>query len=145
MTVIVYGSFLKFNNLTWQPPKYRPVDRAPYIPTEAEIDALISGSGRVLATFLQFLKETGARSGEAARLKWRDVDFERKIATITPEKGSRARILPISQKLIDMLNRQPKHADKICLKSNFYKTHKSISIQTRKPTTQRNRSAHFRH
>ena len=108
MTVIVYGSFLKFNNLTWQPPKYRPVDRAPYIPTEAEIDQLISGSGRVLATFLQFLKETGARSGEAARLKWRDVDFERKIATITPEKGSRARILPISQKLIDMLNCQPR-------------------------------------
>ena len=39
--VIVYGRFLKFNNLTWQPPKYRPVDNAPYIPTEAEIDALI--------------------------------------------------------------------------------------------------------
>jgi integrase len=116
MVVIVYGSFLKFNNLSWQPPKYKPVDSAPYIPTELEIDQLISGSVRVLATFLQYLKETGARSGEAARLRWRDVDPERKIATITPEKGSRARILPISQKLIDMLNCQPKKTERIFLR-----------------------------
>jgi integrase len=150
MTVIVYGSFLKFNNLTWQPPKYRPVDRAPYIPTEAEIDQLISGSGRVLATFLQFLKETGARSGEAARLKWKDIDPERKIATITPEKGSRARILPISLKLIDMLNYQPKKTEKIfatafSLKSNFYKTRKSIAFKLQNPRLKEIGLHTFRH
>ncbi len=150
MVVIVYGSFLKFNNLQWQPPKYKPVDNAPYIPTEAEIDSLISGSGRVLATFLQFLKETGARSGEAARLRWRDLDIERKIATITPEKGSRARILPISQKLIDMLNRQPKKTEKIfataySLKSNFYKTRKSIAFKLQNPRLKEIGLHTFRH
>ncbi len=150
MCVIVYGSFLKFNNISWQPPKYRPVDRSPYIPTEAEIDQLISGSGRVLAIFLQFLKETGARSGEAARLKWRDVYFERKIATITPEKGSRARILPISQKLIDMLNCQPKKTEKIfataySLKSNFYKTRKSIAFKLQNPRLKEIGLHTFRH
>jgi integrase len=150
MTVIVYGSFLKFNNITWQPPKYRPVDKSPYIPTEAEIDQLISGSGRVLSTFLQFLKETGARSGEAARLKWRDVDFERKIATITPEKGSRARILPISPKLIDMLNYQSKKTEKIfstaySLKYNFYKTRKSIAFKLQSPRLKEIGLHTFRH
>jgi integrase len=94
LSVIVYGSFLKFIGLHWQPPKYKPIEKAPYIPTEADIDQLIAGSGRILSTFLQFLKETGARSGEAARLKWSEVDFERKIVRITPEKGSRPRILP---------------------------------------------------
>ena len=150
MVVIVYGSFLKFNNLEWQPPKYKAIDQAPYIPTEAEIDALISGSGRVLATFLQFLKETGARSGEAARLRWKDVDVERKIATITPEKGSRARILPISQKLIDMLNTQPKKTEKIfataySLKSNFYKTRKSIAFKLQNPRLKEIGLHTFRH
>jgi integrase len=150
MVVIVYGSYLKYNNLTWQPPKYKPIDNAPYIPTEAEIDALITGSGRVLATFLQFLKETGARSGEAARLRWRDVDSERKIATLTSEKGSRAHILPISKNLIDMLNRQPKHSEKIfataySLKSNYYKTRKSIAFKLQTPRLKEVGLHTFRH
>ena len=150
MTVIVYGSFLKFNNLSWQPPRYKPTDKVPFVPTEADIDQLISGSGRILATFLQFLKETGARSGEAARLKWSDVDFERRVATITPEKGSRARILPISRKLIDMLNNHPKQSDKIfatlySLKSNFYKTRKSISFKLQNPRLKEIGLHTFRH
>lgn len=109
-------------------------------PTEADIDQLIAGSGRTLSTFLQFLKETGARSGEAARLKWSEVDFERKIARMTPEKGSRPRTLPISRKLIDMLNHIPRNTDKIwatlySLKSNFYKTRRSIAFKLQNPNS----------
>jgi integrase/recombinase XerD len=150
MCVIVYGSFLKFNNLSWQPPKYKPTDKVPFVPTEADIDQLISGSGRVLSTFLQFLKETGARCGEAAQLKWSDIDFERKIPRITPEKGSRARILPISRKLMDMLNNHPKQSDKIfatlySLKSNFYKTRKSIAFKLQNPRLKEIGLHTFRH
>jgi integrase/recombinase XerD len=150
MTVIVYGSFLKFNNLSWQPPKYKPIDKAPFIPTEADIDQLISGSGRILATFLQFLKETGARCGEVARLKWSDIDFERKIVRITPEKGSRARVLPISRKLIDMLNNHSKQTEKVfatlySLKSNFYKTRKSIAFKLQNPRLKEIGLHTFRH
>ena len=150
MTVIVYGSFLKFNNLLWQPPKYKPVDKAPFIPTEADIDQLISGSGRILATFLQFLKETGARCGEVARLKWSDIDFERKIVRITPEKGSRARLLPISRKLIDMLNNHSRQSEKVfatlySLKSNFYKTRKSIAFKLQNPRLKEIGLHTFRH
>lgn len=72
MAVIVYSSFLKFTGLSGHPPKYKPAEKMPYVPTEADIDQLIEGSGRILSTFLQFLKETGARSGEVARVKWSD-------------------------------------------------------------------------
>jgi integrase len=47
----------------------------------------VHSDGRLEKT-LYVLKETGARSGEAARLKWSDVDFERKIARITPKKDN---------------------------------------------------------
>lgn len=150
LCVIVYGSFLKFIDLSWHPPKYKPAEKMPYVPTEADIDQLIAGSGRILLTFLQFLKETGARCGEVARLKWSDVDFERKIVRITPEKGSRPRILPISRKLIDVLNNLPRKADKVwatlySLKSNFYKTRKSLAFKLQNPRLKEIGLHTFRH
>jgi integrase len=113
----------------------------PFVPTEADIDQLISGSGRVLSTFLQFLKETGARSSEAAQLV---------RASITPEKGSRARVLPISHKLMDMLNNHPKQSDKIfatlySLKSNLFKTPKSIAFKLQNPRLKEIGLHTFRH
>jgi len=38
------------------------------------------------------------RCGEAAKLKWVDVDFERRTVSVRAEKGSDPRILPISDK-----------------------------------------------
>lgn len=150
LCVIVYGSFLKFIGLSWQPPKYKPAEKIPYVPTEADIDQLISGSGRKLSTFLQFLKETGVRCGEAAKLKWSDIDFERRIVRITPEKGSRSRILPISHKLINMLNNLPRKTDKVwatlySLKSNYYKTRKSIAFKLQNPRLRQIGLHTFRH
>jgi len=62
LCVIVYGSFMKYLGLSWQPPHYKAAEKLPIIPTEADIDQLILGSGRKVSTFLQFLKETGVRS-----------------------------------------------------------------------------------
>ena len=56
-----------------------------------------------MATFLQLLKETGVRCGEAWQLKWTDIDLETDTVRITPEKGSNPRIARLSNKLIGML------------------------------------------
>jgi integrase/recombinase XerD len=58
---------------------------------------------------LQPLKETGIRIGELTQLKWIDIDTERKTVNITPEKHSNPRVLPISDKLIAMLNKLPRN------------------------------------
>jgi integrase len=46
--------------------------------------------------------------GELTQLTPKDLDTERKTLNITPEKGSNPRILPISDKLIGMINNLPK-------------------------------------
>ena len=87
----------------WNPPKYTEEEKLPFIPTESEIDALITGSGYKTSTFLQLLKETAIRSGEAVKVSYSDLDIETKTVRITPEKGSRPRIFKLSDKLVNML------------------------------------------
>jgi integrase len=55
------------------------------------------------------LKETGMRIGELTQLKWIDIDTERKTFNVPPEKHSNPRVLPISDKLITMVNRLPRN------------------------------------
>jgi len=108
-TASSYTFYLKTIGKTWTPPRYIRQERVYFIPTEQEIDTLISASGRTIAPLLQLLKETGARIGEAYNLQWADIDLERKTVSINqPEKGSLPRILPISDKLKGMLNNIPK-------------------------------------
>lgn len=104
-----YTQFLKYLGLTWQQPKNTVIRKIPFIPTEQEIDDLIAGSPTLLAAYLQVLKETAMRSGEAARLKWRDVDLQRRIITCNdPEKGSNCRQFDdLSGKLLNMLSQLP--------------------------------------
>jgi len=84
-----YGLFLKFQGLTWDKPKCHVPQKFPFIPTEAELDSLISGTGPKTATFLQLLKETAMRCGEAKRLSWTNIDFEKHIITLNdPEKAA---------------------------------------------------------
>ena len=104
--ITAYTLFLKFNSMTWEPPRCNVTRKIPFIPTEQEIDELIAGMPPTVATFLQLLKETAMRSGEAKKLKWTDVDFQRRIITLNePEKGSLPRIFNnLTAKLLGMLN-----------------------------------------
>ncbi|RLG99355.1 hypothetical protein DRO19_02500, partial [Candidatus Bathyarchaeota archaeon] len=107
--VTAYSSFLKANGKTWHPPKYKRVRKLPFIPTEQEIDTLIAGCGKVTAAALQIAKETGMRIGEILRLKWTDIDVERKLIVFNqPEKHGSQQIFRISDKLLKMINSLPR-------------------------------------
>jgi len=76
----------------------------PYIPREVELDQLIAGSSKPYACFMQLLKETGFRFGEAKSLTPNDFDLEKKIVTLNkPAKRSNPRQFRISDKLVLML------------------------------------------
>jgi integrase len=138
-TTVLYDGFARYNGLAWEPPCYKPVRVYPYIPTDEEISQLIASSGRKLAAFLQMLKETGMRCGEAIRLEWTDIDFNRKLVKITPEKGSNPRILPISDTLIGMLNSLPRKNPRIfpiylsSMKINYFITRRNLASRINNP------------
>ena len=107
--VNIYYHFAKWKGFSWEKPKVQnPEPETPFIPLESELDALISGSGKKLSTFLLFLKETGARCGEIWRLKWTDLDTEAGTVNIRAEKKSNSRTVKLCAKLLAMLNRLPR-------------------------------------
>ncbi|MDH5787003.1 MAG: site-specific integrase [Candidatus Bathyarchaeota archaeon] len=72
----------------------------------------MSVCGKKTATFLQILKESGARRGEIGRLQWTDVDTNSGTIRInSPLKGSSARIVRISGKAMAMINAMPRTSD----------------------------------
>jgi integrase len=112
--IIAYTSYTKTYHLRWEPPKTRVERKIPYIPTEQEISQLIAGCGRKTATLLQVLKDTAARTSEATKLKWTDVDEKKLTIRINnPVKGSLARIVKVTSATIAMLNQMPKTSEYI--------------------------------
>jgi len=132
IAVETYSCFLKTIGGTWKPPKYKPIRKLPFIPTEQELNQLIAGCNKKTATFLQLLKETGARCGEAWQLNWIDLDFENKTVNITPEKGSEPRQLKLSDKLIAMLNSLPRENAEVFKKGQSRIFHRTFRQQRKR-------------
>jgi len=151
--VVSYKSFAEFIGMPFNPPRYRGTRKLPFIPLEKEIDQLIAGTGSKTATFLQLLKETGMRCGEAWNLKWLDVNFENRTVTVNnPEKHGNPRMLKISDKLITMLNSLPKNCDRVfeakslrSFRQNFMIQRKRIAQKLGNPRIRRISFHTFRH
>ena len=138
--IVVYKSFAKTFNLSWDPPKTRVQQKLPFIPTEAEIDQLIAGCGKKTATFLQVLKDTGARGCEASKIQWTDIDERsRTIRINNPAKGSLPRIVKVTPKTIAMINALPKtgkyvfNTNMATIRKGFMKQRKRIAETLQNP------------
>jgi integrase len=150
--------FYKYQHITWVPPRYKRVRKLPFIPTEQELSTLISGYRRKSSTFLQLLKETGMRPGEAWALQWKDLDTERKHVSVTPEKNSNGRVLDISERCLAMLIALPKFstyifhcddADPITsltyFRRGFERTRKELALRLQQPRLNNISLKTFRH
>jgi len=136
-----YDSYASSNQIKWEIPNYRQVQKLPFIPLESEIDALIAGSGKKTATVLQLIKETGMRIGEAWHLKWTDVDLEAGTVRVNePEKNSNPRIFKVSNKLTAMLNALPRVNESVfggviqtSVSSRFWEQRRRIARKLQNP------------
>jgi integrase len=134
-------------------PRYKVNRKFPFIPTEKEIDDLIAGCGKKGSTFLQLLKETAMRCGEAKRLEWTDVDFEKNIITLNDhEKGSNPRLWRVRKKLMSMLNNLLRDSEAVfgsgpitSMKTTFMKARKRLADKLQNPRLIRISFHTFRH
>jgi integrase len=134
--VDAYSSFLKMAGGEWEAPAYKTVRKIPFIPKEAEIDQLIAACSNRMATFLQILKETGARCGEIWQLNWSDIDFESKVVNITPEKNSNPRVTHLSNKLLEMIQQLPKnYGDRVFSFPNMRVDNHAVNFQKQRRRT----------
>jgi integrase len=130
--VAAYCSYTKVFKIAWEPVKTYYSPKQPFVPLEKELDSLISAAGKRTATFLQVAKDTGARSGEIAKLKWTDIDTEKNtIAINSPEKRSNSRTLKVSTKTIAMINALSKKYEPYIFNPNP-RTYQSVLSTLRK-------------
>lgn len=102
---------------------------------------LIASCGKISGTFLQTLKDTGARCGEIRQLQWTDINEKNSTIAINhPGKGSRTRTVKVTTKTIAMLkNLQKKNGDYVfspkCVASRrgFDQTRKRIAERMQNP------------
>ena len=135
-----YKLFAKINNISFTPPRYKQIQKLPFIPTEQEIDQLIAGCGPKTATLLQLLKDTGMRCGEAWQLKWIHIDTNNNTIRVTAEKNSNPRVCKVSDKTICMLNQLPKAGEHVfgntslrSLGNTFFAQRKRIAKKLQNP------------
>lgn len=130
--VSAYRSYTRVFKILWEPVKTHYSPKQPFVPLESELDALISAAGKTTATFLQVAKDTGARAGEIAKLKWTDIDTEKNTISINnPEKGSNSRTLKIQRKTVAMLKALNKKYDPYIFNPNPA-SHRSVLITLRR-------------
>ncbi len=131
--VRAYGAFCRAYKIEWEPIKVNYEPKQPFIPLETEIDQLIAGCGKRTGTFLQVLKDTGARTGEVSKLRWIDINSENSTISINnPEKGSRSRTVRVQPKTIAMVNAMPKKYGEYVFNPIWYSVRSSFYLTRRK-------------
>jgi len=130
--VTAYSTFTAMEGLTWTPPHYKPREKLPFIPMESEIDKLIAATGKIMGTFLEGLKETGADPGELLMAKWIDINEQSRTLSINhPVKGHNPRILSISRELIARFQMLPKVSERI-FSSSMKVMYNNFSLQRKR-------------
>jgi len=119
IAVHAYYGFAEMLSIKWHPPYYHNNKTLPFVPTEKEVDALISGTSKKISVSLLALKETGFRIGELWRCKWTDLDEENNTLKCVAEKHGNPRQIKISSRLIAMLYKLPKPNEYIFGNSNL--------------------------
>ena len=110
-----YDLLMRSIGSTWEKPFYKRYDKLPKIPTEQNINMLISHATTRMALILSMSKELGTRPIELTWLKIKDINLQNGTVNIKSAKHCNARILKLKTRTLDMLKQ---HINKKDLKQN---------------------------
>lgn len=89
----------------------RVPDKRDYVPVEVIQSILSCGYGRPLQE-VQILLSTGLRSGELARMKYDDVNWDERLLHVPHGKGGKERLIPLSDGCLSFLKNDLKDFSK---------------------------------
>lgn len=69
----------------------------------ADFYLAVMSQPKIASDFILFLLFSALRRGEAAKLKWTDIDYEKKTLTISLNKSGREHTLPLTQMLLAII------------------------------------------
>ena len=101
---------------------YREIEKKPRFLQKEEIEELLDNSNGLYPVLYTFLK-TGLRKSELINLRWEDIDYRRKYLTVESKedwrtKTGNTREIPITDDLMEILNKLPRTSDYVFLNSN---------------------------
>lgn len=98
-----------------KPPK---IDQFRYVTLEEFEKVIFMCQSRAYVNLFSLCRLAGTRSGqrggEALNLTWKDVDFERKLLTVTDQKRHCTRVVPMSPRLAEILHADPQDDERVC-------------------------------
>lgn len=73
---------------------------------DGELEAILSAAqGTYMSSLIPLAIETAMRAGELASLKWEHINLTKRIAVLPDTKNGDKRVVPLSLKALDILNR----------------------------------------
>lgn len=81
--------------------------------TNKEIGKILAKADGIWKQIIVTFLETGLRTGELCRLKWADIDTEKRLITVHGTKSYRVRHLEISDRLLEVLEAIPRENDRL--------------------------------
>lgn len=77
--------------------------------SDKEVKAVLPQCTKLLADMVELTLETGLRASECVFLKWTEVDLHTKQLEPSETKSGKSRIIPLSDKALDILTAQIRH------------------------------------
>ena len=113
--VNAYEHYCRFHGIQWSKPKYKRVEKIHRVPSEEDINKIISHASLKYALGYSIIRDTGLRPIELEWLKVKDIDLENGVVYPRTAKHGEGRVLRLKPSTLAMLK---KYIQKHNLKPN---------------------------
>ncbi|MBD3207183.1 tyrosine-type recombinase/integrase [Candidatus Bathyarchaeota archaeon] len=97
-----YSHYCKANEIDWNRPKVKEESKPIKIPTEENIDKIISSATQKYSTVFHLSKH-GLRPDEISKIRLRDLDLKKGTLEVRTSKMGKSRTLKLSTETVDLL------------------------------------------
>jgi len=103
--VTAYAHYVKFYKLQWSMPFYQREDKIFKVPTEEDVNKIISHSKLKGVLFYSIVRDVGVRPIEVSGLRVKDVDLTTGMVYPTTAKGGQGRMLKLKESTLAIMKR----------------------------------------